>query len=479
MSPPTLRRAVPLLLALLVPPLLVGKLRAREDPGTTGVGDQVTPPTGADTLTLEEAVRIGLGENPDIRVRRAEREATSGQRLATWGAFLPDLSAGASFGRSDFTTRTYEAPDGTYRETDSPVTDVTKSSSQSLGLSWTLLDGGGRIAELRSGAASMDAAGHRVDLAERRTVADVRVAYFDALEQRTLVEVYRGQLRARRRDLELARKRYGIADADPGEILGARSDTLDARMQLLEARRLARARTRALRAAMGVEESRLSAGTPLSPVEPLPVPDTLNEERLVRRALRSHPELEALDADARAASADLWAARSDYLPTIDLSYGLSRSETVGTNGSFFVMDPSNDRQRLRLDLSWNLFDGFQREQSEQRASATVRQKRAERSKRRIELETTVRDRVEELRRRRERLGMLRRMLELARERVEVKREQFRLGDVSYLELQQVIEQLNATERQRITERYAYLRAWAELELVTGPLSPGNQAPPEP
>lgn len=436
---------------------------------------QARPAAASDTLTLTEAVRIGLGEDPDIRTERASREGASGQRLADLGAFLPSVTAGASFSRFDFTNFTFVAPEGSSRRLDEPETGVRKSSSQDLRLNWTLLDGGRRIADWQAGGARVEAARHRVSAVERQTVAEVRVAYVRALEQRELVAVAEGRLEARRRDLELARRRYAIADADRSEILGARSDTLDARMRLLEARDLSRARTRALREAMGVERERLPVGTPLARLGSLPELGALEVAELVRRSVRSHPELEALEAEGRAASADRWAARSNYLPTVDLGYSLSRNERLGREGDFFVLDPSNDQQRLSLSVSWNLFDGLEREARAARASADLRRARAQRTKRRIELETAVRDLAGELERRRRRLDLLRRKVALARERVEVTRERFRLGDVSYLELQQVIERLDAAERQRIVERYGYLRAWAELERRTGPL-PGRELP---
>jgi len=461
----------------LVAVLLTAGEPVAGEPGqvmAAGARETIAADAAGDTLTLEEAVRIGLDEDPDIRVERADREAAAGQRLADYGDFLPRLTAGARFGRNDFTTVTFRAPEGSSRRLEEPESGISKSSTQNLSLDWTLLEGGRRFADWRAGGARIDAAGHRVSWAERQTAADVRVAYLGALQQRALVDVAEQQLEARRRDLRLARERYAIADADRSEILGARSDTLDARMRLLEARRRARARMRELRTAMGVEEARLSAARPLAPVGELPGLDSVEVETLVRRAVRAHPEIAALEAEARAASADLWAARATYLPTVSLGYSLGRSERLGREGSFFVLDPSNESQSFSLQVSWSLFDGFQRERQRTRASATLRRTRAQRTKRRMEVAATVRNRVEELQRRRERLTLIRRKLEVARERVEVMRERFRLGDVSYLELQRVIEQLDVAERERIDERYAYLTAWAELERVTGPI-PGEAA----
>lgn len=430
-------------------------------------------PLRTDTLTVQEAVRIGLGEDPDVRVERADREAASAARLADYGSFLPNVNANASFSRYDFTTVTYAAPEGASRRLDDPQSGIRKSSSQSLGLYWTLLDGGRRIADWKAGGSRLEAAGHRVSAAERETAAEVKLAFLGAREQRALVDAAERRLESRREDLRLARKRYAIAAADRSEILGARSDTLDARMQLLEARRLARQRTRELRVAMGVEPDRLPTDVPLAPITERPPVDSLDEAELLQQAVRNHPDLEALKAEAQAASADLWAARANYLPAVNLGFNLDRSEQLGREGNFFVLDPSNTQQRLSLTVSWNLFDGFQREQREQQASATLSRTRARAAKRRLELRSAVRNRLAELRRRQERLALLREKLQVARERVEVTRERFRLGDASYLDLQQVLEQLDATRRERIGERFAYLRAWVELERVAGPIEAGG------
>ena len=477
-----MRVAYPAKLARVVTVSLLAILAVSGSPAGvvagTAHGDeaQETAPSDTapgDTLTLAEAVWIGLGEDPDVRVERADREAASAARLANYGSFLPNASVNASFSRSDFTTVTFAAPEGASRRLEEPISGVRKSSFQSLGLDWTLLDGGRRIAAWRRGGARLEAARHRVSAAERQTAAGVKLAFLGAREQRALVDAAERRLQSRREDLRIARKRYAIAAADRSEILGARSDTLDARMQLLEARRLARQRTRELRVAMGVEPERIPTDVSLAPITELPPVDSLNESNLLQQAARSHPELEALAAEARAASADLWAARADYLPAVNLGFDLGRSEQLGREGSFFVLDPSNTQQGLSLTVSWNLFDGFQREQQTRQASATLSRTRAQASKRRIELRSVVRNRLEELRRRQERLSVLRQKLEVARERVDVTRERFRLGDVSYLDLQQVLEQLDAARREQITERFAYLRAWVELERVAGPIEAGG------
>lgn len=424
---------------------------------------------GPDTLTLEGAVRTALGEAPVLRSRRAELRAARAGRWSDWGAFLPTADARAGFIRSEFTNVTFQEPEGSSRRLDEPLSGERKSSSLNLVFRWNLLEGGRRLALLEQGAERRRAASHRLSLAERTKVAEVRRRYFEARERKRLVEVAGEQLRARRRDLELTRRRYEIAAARRTELLGARSQLLDARLAAADAREAARRAMRDLRVAMGVEEGALPPATPLASVRPLPSAAELDVQRLVERALRGHPELAALEAEAEAASAGKWVARSRYLPTVALGYSLGRSETLGPEGDFFVLDPSNESRNLSLSLSWTLFDGFDRRAEASAAGTEEQATRARRRMRRLEIEKAVRDAVGEIDRRERRLGLLRRKLQLARERLDLARERYRLGDVRYLELQAAIDGATGAERDVTLERFEYLRAWADLHERVGEL----------
>lgn len=423
----------------------------------------------ADTLTLERAVRAALGEAPRLQSSRAELRAARARRWADWGAFLPTADASARFSRSEFTNVTFQEPEGSSRRLEEPLSGERKSSFLGLGFRWNLLEGGRRFAALEEGSDRRRAASHRLSLAERRTVAEVRRRYFEARKRNRLVEVAEEQLRSRRRDLELTRRRYEIAAASRTDLLGARSQVLDARLQVADAREAARRAMRDLRVATGLGEEALPPETPLASVGRLPPAEELDVTGLVKRALRGHPELAALEAEAEAASAGQWAARSRYLPTVSLGYSLGRSETLGPEGDFFVLDPSNESQSLSLSVSWPLFEGFGRRAEASAAGAEEQATRARRRLRQLEIEKAVRDAVDEIGRRERRLELLRRKLQLARERLDLARERYRLGDLQYLELQAAIDGATRAERDLTLERFEYLRAWADLHEVVGEL----------
>lgn len=419
-----------------------------------------------DTLSLDRAQEIARRRSPEIRRAVAGQSRAHAERRADWGAFLPQASAGASLSRSEFTTVTFPAPDGTAERLDEPRTSTTHGASQSLSLSWDLLRGGRRFAEFSAGAARTTAADRRVSAAERRVAGQVKAAYYDALQQQRLVEVAERQLEGRRRDLEVARRRYELAAVSRSDVLGARIALNQAEIALSDARGLADQFQRQLQAAMGVE-GRVEADLVLREVGELPDASRLDPEALVRRALATDPEAAALQADVSAASAAAWSARSSYLPTIQLRYGLTRSETLGPEGSLFNFDLSNDGSSFSVSASWNLFDGFGRESQVAAQTAAKREAEAALVQRRLQLRQEVRDLTDEILRRARRLEVQEENFRLAEERLDMAREQYRLGTISYFDLQNAIRDLTSSEQAVIRERYAYLKAWAGLEERVG------------
>ncbi len=173
----------------------------------------------------------------------------------------------------------------------------------------------------------------------------------------------------------------------------------------------------------------------------------------------------------------MWGARTGYLPDISLSYGLSRSETLGPEGDFFNFDLDNRARSFVVSVSWNLFDGFGRERAVAEAAASKRRAEAELLRQRLDLRTAVRNASEEIGRRAERLGIQERKLDLAAQRLELAREQYRLGTITYFDLQNAIRDLTDAELAVIQERYEYLKAWARLEERVGePAGAGSSAP---
>ncbi len=440
------------------------------------VGLLSSPAAAQQVLTLEGALEMALTRSPTLESAEASAAAASSARWADWGAFLPTARANASLAATDFTNVTYLTPEGSPAIIDPPLTDNSKSSNASLSFGLGLLNPE-RIANVKAGAARKDAAYLRLTAAQRTVIRDVKRSYFEALKQRRLLEVAERQLDARRVDLEVTQDRYRIAAASRSDLLGAEIDASDAELRVLQTEDALGAAVRALQVQMADPVSIEAGLVTLVEVDRVPDADLLDVSSLVRAAHQSNPSLAALLKDESAAKQDLWAARATYLPQIDLGFVFGRGLQLGRDQSLFEFSPANTSTSFQIIGSWSLFEGFERKRQTAAADERVTRARSDWTAGALQLDKDVRDLVQEIQRRDQRLEILERNRILADERLELAREQYRLGSIPYFNLQQAIDRTTQAEQSLFTERYDYLIRWADLEEIVGPALASGQATP--
>jgi len=418
------------------------------------------------TLPLDQALRTALLHNPSVASAEAAASSAAASRWADWGAFLPRVTANGSVSKTDFSTITFQNPDGTSTVLDEALDDTNKNNS--TGLNFGLSLSADQFANLGAGGARREAADYRLTATSSEVVRQVKVAYFDALKRQALVGVAVRQTEAREQDFEVTERRYQIAAASRSDLLGAEIDLRNAELRALDAEDAFVSAVRQLWATLGQDVSTVLPGD-LILLDPDVIPDALglDADRLVASAFASNPDLRALAADERAASASVWSARSSYLPTLNFGLNLGRSRQVGPDESLFTFSPANTSQNVSISASWALFNGFQRKRQNAEASSQLTQARASLTAQGLLIEREVRDLVDALRRRSRRLELLEGSADLSSERLNLAREQYRLGSIAYFNLQQAIESLDQAQQDVLSERYELLKDWAELEQRVG------------
>lgn len=419
-----------------------------------------------DTLDIGRAVRIALAESPVLRVAQVAADQAGADRMAAWGAFLPTGSVGMSLSRSAFSRTTFVGEEGLAESLTQTLTSTQQGANQGINASLTLFDGGRRFVALSQTAARVRAAQRRYDDRQRALIVTVRREFLIALRQQQLLALTRGQIADRELELDIARRRYEIAAVERTDVLAAESELLNARITLLGEQNQLRVGLEQLAVSMGLPPD-AGEGLVLTGDEGMPA-GIPNIEAIVRTAVISDPELVALEADRAAALAGLWEARTGYLPRISLSMGWSLSENFGPDASFWQFRPGDSSQGLTLSATWNVFDGFAREQRNAQASAARRQAEEDLRARRLEIERDVRRFGAEIQQLGETIDLLEQAFAISRERLEMEQERYRLGTGSYIELQQAVSQAQFAETSLIQRRYDYLISWSNLaEYVDG------------
>jgi len=420
---------------------------------------------GPRQLTLDDAIRIAVQRNPAHRRVVNDEDVTAVGERAAWSQFLPYVSASAGTGFTRSQTITGEDDFGRPVTLEDPIDYRSSSASQGINLSLTLFDGLSRVNNLRAARAESRAVAARISASEQALVAQVSRLYYAALQARQRIALEEQLLASARERLEMTEQQLRVARTHPEDVLGAQVDVARQELALEQARGNARKADLDLRQVIGVEDP-----VEFEPVDDLPPrfdPDSLDEEALVARALEAAPRVLELAATAAAAEHSAGAVRWSRWPQVSLQAGLSRGMSLRSNEALFELNPRNRSLSLGLSAQIPLFDRFQTSRQIAQANAAAEDAREALREERLRVERDVRAALVDLRNAHRAVDLAERSAELARQRVELAQEKYRLGVISFADLQRFIDDAAREERAAMDARFAWVNAVIMLEQHVG------------
>lgn len=400
-------------------------------------------------VTLPEAVQRALQVQPAmVQARGGERNAGANRRSA-FGAFLPTVSTSASASRSNQPFR-IQGDTTTYP----PVYTYSGGISANV----DLFAGFRRLAELRSASADLDAAGAGVVNQRFQVTLDTKEAFYNALATEELVRVAESQVRRAQQQLQISVEKLRAGSATRSDSLRSTVDYGNARIALLQAQANLATAQATLGRQIGVDQ-------PVRAVSDSALPTLPDTTALRTTALATAPQVEQAEAEARAARAQVWSARSQYWPRFNVSYGNTRSGTEAV--MFPLLGNYKETFTWRFGLSWTLFDGFTREAGQ--VAAAVRRDFAEASaadtRRQVNAQLT--QQLAALSTSFEQISIARDNLAAATEDLRVQNERYRVGAATILDLLTSQSALTQAEVNLVQTRFNYLIARAQVEAVVG------------
>ena len=272
-------------------------------------------PLAADAVYgLLEAVDQALCRNPKTREAWANARVQAAQVGVAQSDYLPGLDGKASANR--------QRTDG----------ETSRSRSASITLSWLLYDFGARSANLENARQLLSAAASTLDATVQNVFLSAVQAYYNAQAARAAVSATLESEHASRESLAAAETRYRVGVATPADRLQAQTALSQAILNRIQAEGALKNALGTLANVMG-----LDAGSPLK----------LDEAR------RNRPDLQAAEAQVKAAQAGVDYARAAGLPTLSLAAGPAWLKTH-TGGS----DLASHSNAVGLTLTLPLFSGF-------------------------------------------------------------------------------------------------------------------------
>lgn len=217
--------------------------------GKAADGLQPPPPLPGFPASVEEAEDVASAHNPDIAAAR-ERARAAGFDIAVAGASrLPRLSAITGGSYNNY-LGTLNSPTGV------PFPQANTTAQVGLQLSLPLFQGGLPAAQRRQAQARQGAALEQAVAAERAVIAQVRSAWSSWQAATAVIASAQTAVDAAALGLEGVRAENSIGNRTILDTLNAEQELLNARVQLVTARRNAYVAGFSLLAAMGRAEAR-------------------------------------------------------------------------------------------------------------------------------------------------------------------------------------------------------------------------------
>jgi outer membrane protein TolC len=319
-----------------------------------------------DELTLGAAVARAHETHPSVAAARAGEDAAYAAVGRANSAWWPALGGQAAF--INYSEPMLVAPLHGFTQEELQRIEFERTLIQgSVGLSWTLFDGGARTGRIRGAKANAAGASAGRESIGQMLTARVTVAYLKVLTARGVLEAKDQRIASLQSERQRVEQLLTEGQAARVELL-----RVDAALAQADAERVATAtrldlaeRDLARLADVPLEVARFDNLVPIH----LITTEMDDRAQLVARATSNNPELARAMREVEAAEADHRVAKGAWIPSFDVSGGYQAFSSDAGNVS--------PLWSVGLTVSYPLFTGFSRSQTVGKAGAQARMAREE------------------------------------------------------------------------------------------------------
>lgn len=413
-----------------------------------------------ETLTVEEAVSLGLEHNYGIRIAENEAEIDANNRSLGIGNFLPVISATGS------ATESVENSLSQYSNPNLDDENVRGAESTNINaevsLNWTIFDGMRMFTSYQQLAEFEELGQQQARLEIENRIADIIGAYHNVVQQQEALSVLQNSL-------EISEERYEIAETQREVGSGSEYDLLQARSDL-NADRAAVVREESTLEDFQVELNELLGREVRTQYE---VADTIDVERdlhldpLVDNAVEGNVELAIARTNKDIADLEIKNIRGERFPEVELNagYGYNRNESDAGFASLTQTDGLNYGITARI----NILNGFNLNRRTQNARIEQKNSQLAIEETRLLLEGALQRQYTRYENSIELIELEEENLQDARSTVDIALERFELGTINSIELREAQRTLLDAENRLIEAQFEAKLAETELLRLGGQL----------
>ena len=312
-------------------------------------------------LTLEEAVKITLERNYDIRLAKNNVEIEDLNVSWANAGFTPTVGATLNDNNGIQSTRQTQS-DGSIRERNNARNS---NLNYGVGLNWTIFDGFGMFARHDQLQEFHKLSEAELQQAVLTRVGDVMSTYYNLIQQQQQLKAYDTAIVISRMRVTTAQNRFTIGKAARLEVLNAQVDLNTDTTNLLRQRELYANTKTLLNELMGRD-----INTNFRVADTITIDSQLTLGALTDLAQQQSPVLKAAVINKRVAELDLKQVRANRYPTVGVNSGYNFSNNQTPLG--FTTASTGRGFTYGVSASVNLFNGGLQRRNEKIAKIQIR-----------------------------------------------------------------------------------------------------------
>lgn len=315
---------------------------------------------GQDVLKLEDAVKIALENNYDIKIAKNNLKIDETNSTAGNAGMFPTLSATVANNNSILNTTQTQAS-GDKRTLDNAIN---MNLTYGVGLDWTIFDGMRMFARREQLKVLQKQGEAELKLAIITRISDVYSTYFDLVQQQQQIKALDTAIVISNQRLTTAQNRYSIGKAAKLEVLNAQVDLntdVSSRLKQLELYQNSKIRLNEILA----RDTKLD----FKVEDKITIDASLKYDELKSLSEKQNPQLQAQLLEKNNAELQLKQVKAGRYPTVRINSGYNFTRSEASLG--FVTQSSGRGFVYGINASVPIFDGFNQNRNEKVAKLQV------------------------------------------------------------------------------------------------------------
>ena len=396
----------------------------------------ITKTNAQEVLTLENAVKIALENNYEIKI--ATNNLTIEKTNVTIGnaGMLPTVSANVVDNNS-IQNSSQTRQDGTKTKLDNAKSN---SLTYGVGLDWTIFDGMRMFAKLDQLKELQKLGEAQLKLTVITRISDVNAAYYDLVQQQQQLAALDTTIVISKQRLTLAQNRFTIGKASKLEVLNAQVDLNTDQVALL--------RQKELYANSKILLNQLLARdvtTDFKVIDELQVDISLLLPELRTLAEKQNPQLEAQIINKRISELQLKQIKAARYPTVKVNTAYNFSESQSSLG--FVSQSHSRGLNYGFSASLNIFDGYSQNRNEKIAKIQIENSKITIEQQNLTLNSQLATSYQTYLTNLELIALEENNQAIAKQNLNITLDKFRIGTITTLEFRTAqLNYVNATVR---------------------------------